>query len=168
MFFPLFDRKSFSNYYSGAVGNPIARGETPGKIQEINKNHIKHRHRVTGGEMEKIMFKFTVDKEFTTVSKVATVKNAYKELKATYNENNILDMFNFITGNNVRGKILETSLSGFNSNSINDDVTFRVEMLIYDTYYRFYHISFYLDYVDGAFGVVERDQHLLVSVRKFD
>jgi hypothetical protein len=117
--------------------------------------------------MEKIMYKLTIDREYTTIAKWDTVKNALKELKATYTETDILDMFNQVTGHCVRGKILETHCDGFNHDTLSDNVSFRVEMLIYDEYSAFYHVSFYIDYIDGAFGIVERDPDILINVRKF-
>lgn len=115
------------------------------------------------------MYKFTVSKEYTTVAKVPMVKNAQKELKAMFTEKDLLEMFNGTFGHLISGQILETRVEGFNSNNFSDDVSLYVTMFIYDEYFAFTHISFYIDYeaVSESFAVVTRDSEILVNVRRY-
>ena len=105
--------------------------------------------------------KITVDKEFTHVSKVATVKATLGAMKKIYTENDLLIMFNDATGNDVNGEILRCEVSGYDNVL---GVGASVEMIIYNKYYEFVTVRFYIDIDDE--GTIEKfaTDPLLVNV----
>lgn len=115
------------------------------------------------------MYKFTIDKRYTTVASVPHVKQIQKELKAIFTEGDILAMFNDATGHCVSGSILETKVEGFDVGSWSEDVSFSITMFVYDEYSTFYHVSFYMDYTaeTESFAVTTRNMDVLVNVRKY-
>ena len=115
------------------------------------------------------MYKFSIDKRFTTIEKVSAVKAASKQMKAVFMENDLLEMFNNETGEMVRGRVLETKVEGYSSSIFNDNVSFSVEMLIYNDYIEFYHVLFFIEYdaEKDSFAFVTNDSVELASVRTF-
>lgn len=108
--------------------------------------------------------KITVNKDFTHVSKVATVKNTLAAFKRIYTENDVLAMFNDATENAVRGDVLKCDVSGWDNV---DGVGVCVEMIIHDLRYEFVTVRFYLDIDDD--GVLEKvaTDPLLVTVDRY-
>lgn len=105
--------------------------------------------------------KITVDKDFTHVSKVATVKNTLNAMKKLYTENDLLIMFNDATDNAVSGEILRCNVSGYD-NVVG--VGASVEMITYNEYYEFTTVRFYID-IDEE-GTIEKfaTDPLLINV----
>ena len=112
------------------------------------------------------MYKFSIDRQFTTLANVQTVKQAQKELKAIFTESDILAMFNDTFGYMISGSVLETRVEGFMGGG-DAIVSLSVDMLVYDNWSEFNHVSFFMDYNDGAFSITTRNADVLVNVRKF-
>ena len=89
--------------------------------------------------------KITMDKRYTPVSKAKRVKEAMKEFKASYTENDILNLLeqSVHEGWKFDGKILDCEIEAFPKTSwdFDDDVCFRIEMITYVYHTGFHSIS---------------------------
>lgn len=97
--------------------------------------------------------KFTINKDYTVINQVATVKNAIKEFKSYFTENDLLRAFNETFNFNVEGEILKTEIEAFASSVFMDNVTFWIKLFVYDDFLEFNEIHFYIDYENYNFIV---------------
>ena len=109
--------------------------------------------------------KITVNKEFTTIAKADTVKNALKLFKSTYSETDVLNWFTETTGEYIAGDILEMKVSGFDGFEC---VAIMVECLVYHRGICLYDIRFHGDITNDGFMIKINTDELLVNVEKFN
>lgn len=113
--------------------------------------------------------KTMIDKEFTHISAVATVKNALKSFKAMYRDSDILEQFNDImydemTWRYVRGDVLEMTVSAFDNI---DRIGAVVEAVVFNRSTEFNRLRFHIDIDrDGTMTKIHTDP-ILVTVEKF-
>lgn len=104
--------------------------------------------------------KMLIDREFVTLAKVDLVKRALKEFKDHFTESDLIQMHNEEFDCSCGGEVLKCTVTGFNSNNYNDDVSFAVSMIL-DGCMEFIKIGFYVDYNHETFSIAHDNDDIL-------
>lgn len=91
--------------------------------------------------------KIKIDRDYTTKKQENFVKIAIDDFKRRFTEEDLKMMFFNAFDLDVSGEILKTDVNAFASNWMNENTSFRIEMVLM-TSCKFIRFSFYLDEVE--------------------
>lgn len=116
--------------------------------------------------------KCTINKEYTKLSQVQAVKNAIKDFKETFSENDLLRMYTENMGKDFYFhdgfyEILRVEADFFPMSDYTDDISTGLYIIIMGTT-DFFKIHYYMDYVDGEWSFNNRDANTLTTFEMYE
>lgn len=100
-------------------------------------------------------------KDYTPASKIDLVKEAIRDFKACFTENDLARMFEETTNIDLmNGEVIKCTVEGFSYNESTDLVSFRIEMIV-DSLIGFHRFSFYINNANGGCYSIDNDEILL-------
>jgi hypothetical protein len=100
--------------------------------------------------------KITLDKEYTTETQIPAIKEKMECFKEKFADNDILRMYNEATNSDICGRVVECTVDAYASNSITDNASFYIEIIVYCVA-AFHVIRFFMDDNNGDHTVTNKD-----------
>lgn len=111
--------------------------------------------------------KTSIDKNFTHVSAVSTVKNAIKGFKSIYKDSDVLTAFNDECRedwNRIRGDVLEMTVTAYDNYEC---VSAMIEAVVFDRCTEFSTVRFHIDIDHDGYMLKVYNDPVLITVEKY-